>query len=349
MALVDTYRSNVANKTRELMRLREERAKEFKKRAENNKKIQNANDSLRKTKSESLAKSKISEITRYEKQGSDILKKISDIESKIARKEKELLAEQEKLNKEEVKIEKKRVETALKLEKERNKELLNISRTLQDHKDKYEDVSKRVEKLSMLPDEIAVLFLAMSPRDQMQLSLDEEARSISEMIRKTKHRDSVKFITCWAVRPLDVLQAINENNPTIIHFSGHGSEDYIAFQDDFGITKPVSTEALVQTMMASSDSIRLVFFNTCYSSSQAKAVVQNVEAAIGMNQSIGDEAARVFASQFYSAIGFGLSLETAFQQAKAALMLQGIEEDNTPELFISNEINSNEMIIVKPQ
>lgn len=40
-----------------------------------------------------------------------------------------------------------------------------------------------------------------------------------------------------------------------------------------------------------------------------------------MNNSIGDEAAIVFASQLYSSIGFGLSLEKAFQQAIVSLKL----------------------------
>ena len=63
---------------------------------------------------------------------------------------------------------------------------------------------------------------------------------------------------------------------------------------------------------------------------QEKRIQENdcdhVDVAIGMNTSIGDEAALVFASQFYSSIGFGKSIKTAFDQAKAALMLEGIPE-----------------------
>lgn len=130
------------------------------------------------------------------------------------------------------------------------------------------------------------------------------------MIRKSKHRDAVSFETRWATRALDVIQAINEKNPTIIHFSGHGSEDdEIVFQDNQGNAKLVSKEAIVQTMMSTSDEIKLVFFNTCFSYGQAQTMVQHVDAAIGMTTTIGDDAARVFAAQFYSAIGFGLSLK----------------------------------------
>lgn len=52
-----------------------------------------------------------------------------------------------------------------------------------------------------------------------------------------------------------------------------------------------------------------------------------------MTTAIGDEAAYVFAAQLYSSIGFGLSLSTAFNQAVVALQLEGIQEDQTPQLF----------------
>lgn len=96
------------------------------------------------------------------------------------------------------------------------------------------------------------------------------------------------------------------------------------------------------------DNIKLVLFNTCYSSNQAEEVVKYIDAAIGMNTAIGDNAARVFAAQFYSAIGFGKSIQSAFNQAKTALLLEDIKEEDTPELFIKEELNGDEIILVKP-
>lgn len=101
-------------------------------------------------------------------------------------------------------------------------------------------------------------------------------------------------------------------------------------------------------MMAASEYIRLVFFNTCFSFTQAEAVVEHVEAAIGMTDSIGDKAAEIFAAQFYSAIGFGLSVKRAFEQAKGALMMKGIPEEDTPELYVREGLNANDIIVVNP-
>jgi hypothetical protein len=59
-------------------------------------------------------------------------------------------------------------------------------------------------------------------------------------------------------------------------------------------------------------------------------------------------AARVFAAQFYSAIGFGRSVQNAFDQAKLQLVLQGIDEDKIPQLFVRAGIDANEIILVRP-
>ncbi len=290
------------------------------------------------------------EIERSQKDLANVEKKIAEYEQKIATKYKELGNEEKRVTQEEENEFKKRKREEDRRFQDNNRRMSNISNTLSKHDRLHNQTQIEIENLKKLPEKIVVLFLASNPIDQQQLRLDEEARSITEIIKKTKHRDSVKFESCWAIRPIDVLQALNEFNPAIVHFSGHGSDsDEIVFQDSQGKTKLVSKEAIVQTMMASSDGIRLVFFNTCYSKNQAEAVTEHVEAAIGMNTSISDEAARVFSSQFYSSIGFGLSIQKSFDQAKALLMMEGISGEDIPELFVKSGIDPNALIIVKPQ
>lgn len=350
MSLLESYRRNVSRKREDIAKLQQSKSKEQAKIASLSQKINSASQALSKTKSDSTAKSKVREIERYQKDQASTEKKIADFETKMAQRNKELVTEQNKVSREEEKENKKRIAESNKQEKEHTSRMRSINTTLVKHESLHKETLTAIEKLRSLPERIVVLFLAANPADQQQLRLDEEARSINAMVRKSKHRDSVHFETRWAVQPMDVLQAINELQPTIVHFSGHGSDtDQIVFQDSQGNSKLVSKEAIVQTMMASSSEIRLVFFNTCYSYNQAKAVTQHVEAAIGMNTSIGDEAAKVFSSQFYSSIGFGLSIQKAFDQAKALVMMEGLNEENTPELFVQDGIESNELIIVKPE
>lgn len=349
MALIDTYRNSFQRKTRDLSKLQQDKAKEQKKYASISVKINNASQAINRTKSASTINSKLREIDRLENDLANLTKKIAGIEVNISKKQKEIVDIQKYIDREEIKEAKIRKQESESHLREQERNFQKINNTLVQHDHLHQETMNAIEKIRQIPEKIVVLFLASNPIDQVQLRLDEEARSITEMITKSKHRESIRFETCWAVQPKDIFQAINEHNPSIVHFSGHGSDnDEIIFQTNSGSTKVVSKEAIVQTMMASSENIRLVFFNTCYSRNQAKAVVEHVEAAIGMSTSIGDKAALTFSSQFYSSIGFGLSVEKAFQQAKAFLILEGIPEEDTPELFIQDGLLAKDIVIVKP-
>jgi len=349
MSMLDSYRRNVFQKNNELARLQQDKAKDQGRLADVTRKINDANQAINRATSQSTIKSKMSEIQRYQNDLTSISKRVADLESKIARKQQEVYAEQKKVSDEETKEQKKRISENQRQERDHTDQMSQINQTLKRHSYIQRETNARLEQLQRLPERIVVLFLAADPIDQVRLRLDEEARVIQDMFRKAEHRDSIRFETRWAVQPKDLLQAMNELQPTIVHFSGHGSDDdQIIFLDSAGNAKPVSKEAIVQTMTVASDNLRLVFFNTCYSFNQASAVTQHIEAAIGMNTSIGDEAARIFASQFYSALGFGFSLAKAFKQAKAALMLESIPEDQTPELFIQEGLDAQEIVIVRP-
>ncbi|NWQ44687.1 hypothetical protein MLOOGBEN_28840 [Bacillus sp. EB106-08-02-XG196] len=349
MGLLDSCRSNIVRKKNELTKLQSDRANETKKISTQTNKILNAKKAMQRTKSITTIKSKYREIERVESTLAAIDKKVAEIDRKIAKKEAEIMAEEKKLNLESDREQKKRNADEKKRIAENEKRMKEVSGMLERHSKMHQEANKTLEELKNLPEKITVLFIASNPLNAPQLRLDEEAREIQEMIRKSEHRDSVLFKTRWATRSLDLLQAINEEEPTVIHFSGHGSEnDEIVFQDNQGNAKFVSKEAIVQTIMSASDNIKLIFFNTCFSYAQAQALTIHVEAAIGMTTSIGDDAARVFAAQFYSAIGFGLSIKKAFEQGKAALMLEGISEEDTPELFVKEGLNPDELIIVKP-
>ena len=110
-------------------------------------------------------------------------------------------------------------------------------------------------------DKLTILFLAANPQDTQKLALDQEVRSITEAIRKSEGRDGIEFFSRWAVQSLDILQAINETDPEIIHFSGHGSEKgEIVLDDGSGNIAMVSKEAMAAAVASASKKVRMIFF-----------------------------------------------------------------------------------------
>ncbi len=346
---VDSARSKVLAIHKQIASLQRDKSREAGKIADLTKRASSAYQAASKATSSSTADLRIREYERYQRDIADVHKKVSNHEDRISREQQKLADAQKELSREEDRAAEKRMREEEQRAKAVQRRIQGMSSKLVEHDSLHRDTMSAIERLSQLPERITVLFLASNPVDQPQLRLDAEARAITEMIRKSKHRDSVKLESCWAVQPLDVLQAINEHSPRVVHFSGHGSDqDEIVFQDKVGNAKTVSKDAIVQTMLAGSGDIQLVFFNTCFSHNQAEGVVQHVKAAVGMRVEIGDDAARVFAAQFYSAVGFGHSVKRAFEQAKAALTLEGIPEENTPVLVTADGVDAESLMLVRP-
>ena len=346
---VDYYQRQIQTHQQEITKLQEQKARTASDAAEETRRANDDEQAALRATSDFTRQSKRRDADRHREAAVRHQKRVAELEGKIGRVQAKLTEASQRHVSAQNEADRKRRSEQERAEREHERRMRNITGRIAQHDRLHKVAMTAIDKLQQLPEKITVLFLAANPIDQATLRLDEEARAVSEMIRKSEHRDVVRFESRWALRPLDLLQALNECEPRIVHFSGHGYlTDEIVFQDNDGRTKLVTKEALVQTMAAASGSIQLVFFNTCYSRSQAEAVVKHVPAAIGMNTSIGDEAARVFSAQFYSAIGFGLSVGRAFEQARAALMLEAIPEESTPELFLTDGLDANDLVLVRP-
>lgn len=193
-----------------------------------------------------------------------------------------------------------------------------------------------------------ILFLAANPATTPQLALDEEIRAIEEKLRGAELRDAFALVSRWATRPDDLLQALNEVRPTIVHFSGHGTSGGLVLSSGTGTHQKVAPEAVASLFQALRDDIRIVVFNACNSLAQAEAAAHAIDCVVGMGAEIGDEAAQVFAASFYRALGFGRSAQAAFDQGLVALKLAGIPEDLTPRLLTRAGVSAAELFPLAP-
>jgi hypothetical protein len=198
-------------------------------------------------------------------------------------------------------------------------------------------------------DKVKVLFLSANPAGTTKLQLDEEIRQIMTKIRASEYRDALELVPRFATRPDDFLQALLEHMPHIVHFSGHGSStEELIVLDEHGRPKPISKEALVSLFRALKDNVRVVLLNACYTRPQAEAISATIDCTIGMNKPIGDEAAIVFVASFYRALGFGRSVQDAFEMGKVALLLEGIPEESTPALWSREGADASKIILIRP-
>ena len=178
-----------------------------------------------------------------------------------------------------------------------------------------------------------ILILAANPLDSSRLRLEEELREIESVLQRAKKRDLFELKPQTATRPSDIQRALLDYNPQIVHFCGHGEGSQgLVFEDDSGKAKFVDSLALANLFKLFADQVKCVVLNACYSEVQAKAIVEHIDAVIGMNQPISDTAAIRFAEGFYQGLGAGKDVEFAYKLGRNLLELQGIPEEHIPVL-----------------
>jgi hypothetical protein len=197
---------------------------------------------------------------------------------------------------------------------------------------------------SPVRERIRVLMLAANPLSTARLAIDEEARQITERLRLARDRDAFELITCWAVRPMDLLQYLNQHSPHIVHISGHGDRTgEIVLSADDGSDRRVSAAALAALFRATNDNIRVVVLNACHSAAAVQAIGPYVDFIVGMRAPITDAAATTFAAAFYTALGFGRTIPQAFDQAVAVLGMHDPAGQHIPELVTRPNANPHVM------
>lgn len=199
-----------------------------------------------------------------------------------------------------------------------------------------------------VPEKITVLFLTAAPDGAQPLHVDREIRQIQEQVRSSKLRESIAFEYRHAVRVSDLLQHLNEVQPDVVHFSGHGADAGIALHDADDSVRLLTNAELAAVLDAAPKPLKLAVFNSCNSAEQARLAVEHVDAAIGMEQTIEDESARVFAGQLYNSLGFGFSLGLAFKQARQQVALTFGAISGDPSLVVADGLHADELVIVAP-
>jgi formylglycine-generating enzyme required for sulfatase activity len=180
-----------------------------------------------------------------------------------------------------------------------------------------------------------------------QVNAAREAREIRDKLRATAHRDSIEFVERFAVRPGDLQQAFFEVRPHIVHFSAHGTTDEeLVLENDDGGAEPLGKRALADIFRIHKDQVRVVVLNACHSRPQVEAISEHIDCAIGMRRAIGSQAATEFAAAFYLAIGFGSSVQKAFESAVAELRAKGIPEDRTPQLVLRPGVDAAQVLLL---
>lgn len=165
------------------------------------------------------------------------------------------------------------------------------------------------------------------------LRVDKEFREVQKALRRAKYRDLVHLEHRPAATAQDLLDAINDIRPHVVHFSGHSWDGGVVLDDDTLDTTDghdVDFALLARALSATTTPPRLVVLNACETLGGADELLQVAPVVIAMSDTIDDTAAIVFARQFYAAIAAAQSVSAALEQARLGMMFATTGDEDLP-------------------
>jgi hypothetical protein len=160
----------------------------------------------------------------------------------------------------------------------------------------------------------------LEPIDNLDFEAERDA--IIKELRECKLEVLVRF----SQATLDELDRGLKDGFNVLHISGHGSTDYIVFEDGKGGSQPIYGEYLSK-LIGTGGPFELALISTCFSEPTGNLVnnagVPHV-VAIRRDSTILDKAAIVFAGTFYRHLFNKETIQHSFDMAK--LLVEGNPE-----------------------
>jgi hypothetical protein len=182
---------------------------------------------------------------------------------------------------------------------------------------------------ALLPAGSTILFVTAQPGDQEKLNTDEEYREMDEAVR-----GHFLLRSKQAARPGDLIFALAEIHPRVLHFSGHGAgAKGLVFQRSK--SKSVLFRKAALTALLDTGALgpgQLVVLNACSTLEQAALIAEKGCDVVAMRWDVLDRVAQEFAAAFYRLLCSKPPAE-AFKFAYAVLKGRNVPEAETPEFL----------------
>jgi hypothetical protein len=147
-----------------------------------------------------------------------------------------------------------------------------------------------------------VLVLTANPLDTSRLALGVEASEIKKAMSGAGRAD-LRVVVEAAARVEDISDLLARYQPTILHFSGHGTVDgALQFENDTGTVANLSVDVFGRILQQQPSKPRCILLNACYTAVNASLLVSSTDFVVGMDRQIGDSDARAFTAGFYRAL-----------------------------------------------
>jgi len=178
---------------------------------------------------------------------------------------------------------------------------------------------------------IKILFVEANPPDSLHIRTTPELRDLQSALNSARFGADFEVIPLLGARGGDLLPALSEHQPHILHFAVHGAGDGLLLNRpgdaESEVLRAEDLLAIVRTHQdAATQRLHLVVMPNCYTAHLAEMLAAVVDAAVGMDGDIVDQLVQqVITPMLYRRLADGATLANAL----AAVGLELRRRDQT--------------------
>ncbi|HEX7711517.1 MAG TPA: CHAT domain-containing protein [Sphingomonadaceae bacterium] len=187
---------------------------------------------------------------------------------------------------------------------------------------------------------VRLALLVTNPERTASLQTGIEARDIQKAIESAPKGNEFEVKVVLAPTFDDLIDALNQFDPQILHFSGHGGgralllDNERAGQDGGEV---LDFNMAARLMSATEAKICLIVLAACDTTVGAECLLAPGRVLVAMSESIEDEAACAFSARFYKSLASQVSIRKSLEQAKLLLEQKGYQDATLPTLLSLEE------------
>jgi WD40 repeat protein len=172
-----------------------------------------------------------------------------------------------------------------------------------------------------------VLYLAFANSTANPLpKLGEEHNRLSAILAAAEQEGLCEVVTSPYATVEEILGVLGDpryrRRIALFHYAGHANAYQLLVQGSGGQEAAAHAGGLA-AFLAHQPELALVFLNACSTQPQVQGLIDaGVHTAVATSQAIADEVAVEFAARFYTALAAGVTVESAYGQAAAAVRTQ---------------------------
>jgi TPR repeat protein len=197
---------------------------------------------------------------------------------------------------------------------------------------------------------LRIVVMVSSPSDYARLDVEREKSKINEALKDLAGAGKIQLEFLESATLTALVHSLRKQDCHVFHYIGHGGfdkqseEGVLVLEDDRGRSWLAGAHR-VGTVLHDCRSLRLAVLNACegarnsqtdpFAGLAASAVRQGIPAVVGMQFEITDQAAIIFAREFYGAIADGFPVDAALAEARKIIYLAPNDvEWGTPVLYM---------------